>query len=581
MDINKTYHTLFILLISLIVFSAACSSTRWIVEEEKTIDKNDYKILDTNLFLSRTDNISPSQPLIKFKLKTANTTEYAERVRSSRYIQNYKPRLGYAIFGVTSASIIAYATLNDKLIDSPSKSEKWTLLGSSLALTGVSFINMKPTGEPTPTGESKLMRKSGKTIVSDTLNVDTIPDIKPQYEIIYKDNVIARRQNREFNEDLTLNINLANEINPGNLVYNQNDEFKLNVFFNDSTYNYTVPVTSIFEPYVVVNSDVTSLRSEPEINPNNVLTELAKGSSMHFVDKIDGWIKVLYGLSETWLAESDVEMIWQTSEFADEISIIAIPNVPFGTIDIEKNIPTLVSTNRNRHSLIVANESYTSEFEEKKYATRDGRLMAEYFNRTLGVPTSNINNHANLNDKNEINAAINDLNTEIGQLPAELILYMNGYARIDSSSSDIYFLATNSDSTNTEEVNLKDIFDTVSDMPLTKASIILDLDFINTNNDTDILENLSKRITRNIDDSIVIFSSNVNQNSLIYSTAKSGNKRHSIFTYYFAEALQNRLTNWGAIVNHLQRNVSYTSRNLFNKAQDIKIYGNQSVDLNY
>ncbi len=581
MDINKTYKALFIFLFGVFIFSSACSSTRWIVEDERTIDKNDYKILESNLLLSRTDNISPLEPLVKFRLKTANTTEYTERVRSSRYIQKYRPRLGYSIFGITSASLVAYATINDKLIKSPSNAEKWTLVGASLALASVSFINMKPVGNPTPTGESRLLRRAGNIVTKDTLDYNEKTELVPAYEVIYNDNVISRRHERPFNDNNTLNINLASEINPGNLLYNENDKFKVNVFFNDSTYSYTIPAASIFEPYVVVSSDVTDLRSEPEINPLNVLTELAKGSAMQYVGKVDGWIKVLYGLSITWLQEKDVEMIWQTSEYVDEISIIAIPNVPFGNIDVEKNIPTLVSTERDRHGFMIANGNYSGKLDEKRYATRDARLMGEYFNRTLGVPTSNIQNHNDLASKAEILNAVNALKNDIGQLPADLIFYLNGYARIDNTMGDIYFMAANTDSLESEEVSLGNLLDTISNMPLKKASIILDLDFVNSHNDSDIIEMLSDKITKNIQNSIVLFASDVNQNSLVYSSTKSGNKMHSIFTYYVAEAFQNRLTNWSAILNHLERNVSYTSRNLFNKGQDVRFYGNSSLDLSY
>lgn len=215
------------------------------------------------------------------------------------------------------------------------------------------------------------------------------------------------------------------------------------------------------------------------------------------------------------------------------------------------------------------------------YANRDARLMSEYFNRTLGVPANNILSFGDRPTAQAVRNSFNELSNKIKQLPAELIVYLSGYARIDQTTSEIYFIGTSNDSTQTREASLTTLFEEIAQLPLTKVSVIVDIDFVNKHSDQDALGKLASKITSQIENSGVVFASEIGQSSLIYSTVGGENKRHSIFTYYMAEAFKNRYTNWGAIVKHLERNVSFTSRSLFNKAQDIRFFGKLSLDLSY
>lgn len=556
----------------------ACSGTRWVAEEESIIDKNEYKILDSTLFLQRNDNITPADPQVKLYLKSENTVEYAERVRTNRYIQNYKPRAGYVIFGLTSAAIAGYAAYSNTLANQISGTQKLVLTGAGLALAGISFLNMKPSGEPTPTGESRLLSKSGKIIQTDTLSVNADSTLTPEYEILLGSKTLVSRKSGVFRGDL-LAISLAGEIAPEDLNATGSPEISLRVFFNDSTYAYRIPAQSVFEQFVVVKADLTQLRNKPDGNPDNVLSTLAKGSQLRFVSREGEWVKVLYGISENWVKTEDVDIIWRPSEFADLLSVIAVPNVPFGQIDVEKNIPASVLPAANRLGLILANGDYSGGFSAKEYTERDSRLMQEYFSRTLGVPSSNLLVYTDMEEHTELTAAFAATKEQIGQRPAELLVYLNGHARIDERTEEIYFLGTASDSLKNEEINLNTLFREMGDWPLLKLSIIADLDFVNPDPGREGLQRLAAQITGSIDESVVVFASETDQKSLTYATAAGGNMRHSIFTYFMASALQRGYTNWSAILNYVERNVSYTSRSLFNKAQDIRYFGDVSVDL--
>lgn len=568
------------LLCSCFVLFLGCSSTRWVVESQETIDRNDFKLLESSLFLDRIDLIRPEEPLVRFKLKTANTMEFAERIRTDRYIQTYRPRLGYALFGLASAGIAGYAAFSNDIVNERSQTQKIALIGTGVALTGVSFLNMKPVGEPTATGESKLLRRTGKSIEVDTLDINSDFAPNPEYEVLYSKQVLIPRTKRAFRDNL-IEINLAEEIAPESLPESRDISVLLNVFFQDSTYRYSIPVKQIFESFVVVTSEVSALRNKPEINRNNVLTDLAKGSQLKLVQREGDWYKVLYGISETWVAANDVVTIWRPSEFSQQLSVVAIPNVPYGSIDVERNYPNLVTESQDRWAYIIANGAYSGKLTERNYAKRDARLINEYFNKTLGVPSDNMLSFEDQHGSQPIRNSFNRLVSGINKKPSELLVYLSGYARVDENTNEVLFLGTVNDTSSQNEVSLNSLFDGLAQLPLTKISIIADLDFINQTKDYDALEDLANLITSKNENSAIVFASETDQTSLIYSTPNGVQKRHSIFTYFFADALKNRYTNWGAIIKHLQRNVSFTSRSLYNQPQDIQFFGNLSLDLNY
>lgn len=67
--------------------------------------------------------------------------------------------------------------------------------------------------------------------------------------------------------------------------------------------------------------------------------------------------------------------------------------------NVDENIPVSNTTNSNCYAVIIANEKYTRE-QNVPYAMNDGKVFAEYCNKTLGVPNDNIRyaENATLND---------------------------------------------------------------------------------------------------------------------------------------------------------------------------------------
>lgn len=76
----------------------------------------------------------------------------------------------------------------------------------------------------------------------------------------------------------------------------------------------------------------------------------------------------------------------------------------------------------------------------------------------------------------------------------------------------------------------------------------------------------------------VITGSNIDQPSALYLSASGEDKKHHIFPYFFARALQQRITGLPAIYQYLERNVPYTSRRLHDQSQDPMLLGATTLD---
>lgn len=552
-----------------------CSSTTWIVESENQVDKSEYKLLETELFIQKVGSVSPELPVLQFRVQSANTFEYAERVKTKRYIQKYRPRWGFVALGVGASALAGYSALN--LTDADNKAQKTTLFATSAALLGVSFINMKAVDEPQPTGETRLLRKTGTFIDTDTLNASAVNTNSFRYTIRTSERVFVDNVKSEI-EGNSFSINLAEELNPDNFTQKANEQIIVDVEFNNRNYSYNVDLKAIFDPFVVVISEVTALRNQARSNPDNVLTDLAKGSQLRLVEKQDKWIKVNYGISEKWVSSTDVQTIWRPSEFSRQLSVVAIPNVPFGSVDVERDIPKLSNDNRDRWGFIISNQDYKSNIQDNAYAHRDAQLIEKYMSTSLGIVPSQIFKFLDVSGQQTASNGFSRLVSRINNKPAELIIYLNGYAEIDESTDVVNLLGTTEDE-KASKINLNSMFDGFANLSAYKLTVIADLDFIRTSKKRESLDVLAAIITTKVPNSTVVFAANTDQRSYLYAEPNGVQKRHSIFTYFLANSIKEGNTNWSTIKSYLERNVSFTSRSIFNATQDIRFFGSDSLEI--
>ncbi len=553
-----------------LLIGSACSSSKWVVENQYEIDRNDFELIASDQFLSRVGNVSPQNPVIQFEIKSANTFEYTQRVRTDRYIQRYRPSFKSVLLGLGGASLAAGAAI---LIDQPKASQQ-ALLGTAGLISLTSFLNMNPTGEPTPTGEIRLLRRTGSVTETDT--VSATPDVSTDvsYTMYHDGEIVAVGDDLEYRNG-RFTINLLESFNPEESEYENDDVLTVEVYFNDDIYVNTVPIVSFLEQFVVIDTEVTALRDEPILESRTILTDLAFGSQLRFVEETDLWYKVLYGISETYIAKSDAYLIWRPTEFASQLSIITVPNIPFGNIDVESDIPTLVEQNDRSYGFILANREYQGELSERNFAERDAQLISAYLENALSYRNDNIRTVTNIENQQQLVLAYNRLANDMRGTQKRLVIYISGYV---TSGDDGNMLLMGTGGSTSSEINLNSFFSGISRLPVQELIILLDIDNVDSDY-AELIQPLANQILDNNERSAIIVSSSETQRSRNYSSSTGEQKRHSIFSYYIADAIKNGATSVSGIVNHLQRNVDYTSRRLHNQPQHILFFGDSGISL--
>lgn len=570
------HYTILFFSVILSLFFQGCSITNWTVVNENAVDVNDYQVISSQYFLDSTNGLNPTQPVVHFDLKSINTYEYALRVRTERYIQRYRPRLGYVLLGLAGAGLSGYAAFSDQLISRPTDPQRYALIGAGSLLTGLSFLNMKPVGEPARTGESRLLRKTGSTRESDTTNARPYNTEKPFIRISYKNEVLVDNQEVDFTRE-RISVNLAEEIDAAVFEENPAQKIIIEAFYDSLTTATEVEVPDVFEQFVVVDAQITALRNEASVNPNNVLTDLAEGSQLKLVSKGEDWFKVLYGITETWVAAKDVRTIWRPSEFASDLSVIAIPNVPFGLVDVERDIPVLGMPSLNYSAFIISNSEYEGDLSEKIYGQRDAKLMEEYFIQGIGVRSAQITKATNISSDRLLERAYSRLANAISDTSHNLLVYINGYA--DIQNSKVYLLGSEEREGEPQFIDMQQLFRGIKNLNLNSVLVFADLDFISPTGSVQPLEELAGILTDENPNAAVLFSSSPDQRSGIYSSNNGAQNRHSIFTYYLAEALKERKKTMKSIYDHLSRNVTFISRSLYDRPQTPLLFGNTELEL--
>lgn len=545
-----------------------------VVNEEET-DRDDFELISTEHYFTSQGEVTPDHPEISVELKAVNTYEYVQRIKTERFVQQYRPRLGYVLAGAAGAGLSYYAAFSDKLIKTPSDPQKYALTATGSTLLMLSLINMEPVGEAVKTGESRLLRKTGIKTEVDTTDAQLERTETALLRLTYQNETLLEEQ-RPFTGN-SIEVNLVEELNAENLDPNADDPLIVHTRYNELEHIEQIPVTSVFEKFAVVSSEITALRNSPKINPNNILTDLGRGSQLKLVSEEGEWSKVMYGIAEHWVRNSDVYTILRPSEFASDLSVITVSKIPFGAVDVERNIPQNPAISFSKVGFVLANRTYSGALSERIYAERDSRLMQEYFEHSLGIRERNIVSAENVSNHQQYESVIRDLRNTVSVSDSLLTVYLSGYAEVKNSS--IYLLSSNQAEEDPKLLNLKNLFEEINRFSLNSLVVFADLDFLGSGESQAAMNELAELINRKIPRSVIIYSSQVNQRSGMYTALDGEQKRHSIFTYFLAEALKEGNTTVRDIYNHLQRNVSFTSRRLYDQPQNVSIYGNPDITI--
>ncbi len=569
----------------LLSFLGSCTSARWTVKEKKSIDRSEYEIVEENFFLQQSNDVTPENPVLSLALFSETEYEYTQRVLMQRNIQDYKLRAGTVALGIGGAAMAFYLANAADFGSHSSTTKRWTLNGMGALMLASGFLNMKPVGEPRPTGEERYKRATGTTIEKDTVKTDAKIDTSASVYMLYNDLIIFEETNQDINKGV-LNVPIGNALSDLKLSGQNPGNTTVEVLFADSLYRYNYAVDSVLQPYAVINKQLTALRNSPQQNSDNVLADLVEGSQLKISSITEDWYQVMYGISETYIKKSDASIIWRSEDYEIEDQVVVVPRVPFGEIDVESNIPILRNENPNAKALLLINQNYADTLGERNYSLRDGRLMRSYLQNALGYSEDNVHQLADIGSTDSLNTLISSLQSTAND-STELFVYLSGYGTIDKKQQKLHFLPVSSDIESDTTIALSDLFGQIGNIPSEQTVVLSDIDFVRSSKNGSMSENemrniiennVSPLLTQNTNNSVLL-GTQLNNPSRLYMSEGGEDKKHHIFPYFFAKALQERKTTLSDIYQYLERNISYTSRRLFDRPQDPLLLGNTQLNL--
>ena len=354
-------------------------------------------------------------------------------------------------------------------------------------------------------------------------------------------------------------------------VWKLKQGFSILFFFQNS-------LKDFLAPFVVIKKSTANLRSTPEVNDINIFTELAEGSALPFIEKKENWYKVRFGGTDTYVPQESANIEWRVASEGISADVITLGEVPFGEIDVENAIPVIKSNNPDDRAFVLSNHR-DNQLSDRQFHDRDIRLFESYMMSGFMMNPAQITEFE-IRRKDTIQSELESLKDDSLNT---IWAYITGYAKIEDK---IINLIHRDDEDRVTEINLNEYMEQLASIPLERLIILADIDFINTGNtpaqargDIDVIANAAQDILNIQPDAVLIFSSRPSQSSRVYAGRGDDNKYHSVFTYYWAEALQQRKIQVSELISHIQNNVDYTSRRLFDRPQEIQVFGNLSIDL--
>jgi|AntRauTorcE11897_2_1112592.scaffolds.fasta_scaffold01040_8 hypothetical protein len=576
-----------VLLGILLLAFAGCTTSKWTVIDEHAVDSSEQPDIvqnSTQLILEQKPTIE--NPVLRLTPYNIVQREFAERVQVQRMVQEYKPKWGFALLALTGSAISFFAANSDYLLPSATTTQRITLNATGAMLAVLATTNLEEKGDPILTNEIRYLRQTGFDVRTDTLALDTFGNETASITINKGDEVL-------LNEPSVSIDNGFIEINLGALsaeVSNQitgDTEFVVSASYKEFENTYTIPVTDFLEPYFLIHEPVAEVRSGAAITRDNVIAEVGEGSALRVANSTsDQWTEIRYGNSNAFVQRTSGRIEWRSTAADGPALLVEFTNIPFGEIDVESSVPVLKPRNSADRAFVLSGHN-ENQAGSNQFGDRDVQLFRHYMTTALGMDQSQVR----IIDNPDLPGWINDLQSCEEIAGGSLHIYLTGYARSSTSESGAKNLALFhiNEAGNVTALPLMDLFDQLSSCTPEKMFVYVDLEYVDEVEDGQIIsfmnsnggkqQRLANRLLRNFPNAFILFGNRIGQSSSVFSRPPGDDKRHHIFPYFWAEAIQQRKTQMSELVRHLENNVDYTSRRLHDEPQEVRGYGNFMLDI--
>ena len=207
--------------------------------------------------------------------------------------------------------------------------------------------------------------------------------------------------------------------------------------------------------------------------------------------------------------------------------------------DVDKDIPETGHQQNNTFALIIANENY-QDVAQVPNALHDGKVFAEYCEKTLGIPKENI--------KYVADATLNGIQRQLNWLTqvmeafegdAHVIFYYAGHGIPDESSKSAYLLPVDGFGTDVSSgYSLDKLYAELGSKPAKSVIVLLDACFSGANRDGKMLTSargVAIKAKQNTPQGNIVVFSAAQGNQTAYPYKEKG---HGLFTYYILKKLK-------------------------------------------
>ncbi|MEX2456567.1 MAG: hypothetical protein WD381_04595 [Balneolaceae bacterium] len=568
------------------VLLTGCTTSKWTVVDEYAVNESEQpRLISEKEQLMVDEEPTIENPTLSLAPYRIIENEYSQRILVERAVQQYRPRWGFALLALSGSAFAITAANSDLILANQTSTQRIGLSAAGVLLGALAFTNLKEVGDPILTDEQQYLRSTGTTTRIDTVRSTSEVEETAAVEITYKGNQIFDDSTVSFS-DGAIDLNLGSFAIELNGELDEDGEINVSTRYKESDNEFSIPIKSFLEPYFIVQESVVQVRSTPSFSSENIMVELGEDSELlKLGDESSDWVNVEYAGQEAFVARESGVLEWRSRSDGESAVLVELEDLPFGEIDVENSLPILKSTSENDRAIIFSNAE-GNQIGNRQLLSRSHQLFEHYMSTSFRMNDDQIIKITEPHQSSWEEQMGQCGNTEGGNLN----VFLTGFAEVKQSGEESELVMIYEDTNGDEsELSISSLFNTLGECGADQVFIFADLEYIKSENELldqvmidaeNVQEKVSNRFVDSFPNSVVIFGNSTKQQS---STHRGGSlendKRHYIFPYYLAEAFKQRKTVMSDLIEHLENNVDYTSRRLHDRPQEIRAFGNFSLNI--
>jgi hypothetical protein len=546
--------------IALAVLLSGCAAGRWTLAPAPEIDRATGDVVSATYRTQVKQLPTPEMPVLVFNLSEIRQVSYSQRLVKERHFQWYRIPPSVWITGFASAGMLT--ALRYGWISATAAPHPALYSIAAFSMFGGAATQLKPAGALIPTGERRLLKTIGTTVLTDTVASVSIGEIPLRFEAEHP--VIGT---------VTLNQSWAKGLFQVSLpaladwpVLEGTDPglLKITIRTGEVTDSMTIALKTFMRGFVEITRPKTVLYIKPVRMASASLTELSPPSRLPLLkEENEDWYQVKYGITPGYVDKRRVKQVWLLSPEQTVASLVG-ETVPFGRIDIEREVPSRWKHETNAVAVAIGRAVPVSK-DRVRHMDRDIKLFALYATDFMGLSPNFV---VELTDSTK--PVLTEWNEKVIRPEKDvdaMYVYLHGAWRVRGNRLFMY------GKTATLEQPLDSLISWIDRYPAKKKVLIAEMDADSLSRGFTFSPDLFGNLTAEGKSSAVFLSTSPGQVTLGYRDPRLGvDKMHGLFTYLFFNGLRLGYHQVDPLRRYLETDVLYFSRRFRDRAQTPFIY---------